>query len=302
MPRLTYPRPYLEPRVRTDTPISPTLTLLGYSLHGGGPQSEAAEPDGAQLQPGSPVTIDLFWHSLHPDGTPSPAEMVVALDISGDGHESLLWEGPIAPGARWPSDHAYCSRIRTALPDDLSPGEHHLGLRWTLSGEQRAELGTLAVGPSTRLFEPPPLVRTVDALLSDDQGGQIRLLGLAELAQEQTDQGEALVVTLVWQEDARVEGNYKAFLHLLNAEGTIVAQSDSVPAQGYATNRWVPDEVVVDRHLLALPDGLPAGAYTLVAGLYEPIGGRRLTIRTAAGEALPHDLAPLGEVTLPISD
>jgi hypothetical protein len=138
--------------------------------------------------------------------------------------------------------------------------------------------------------------------LADDQGGQIRLLGLAELAQVQTESGETLAVTLVWQEDARVEGNYKAFLHLLDAEGSIIAQSDSVPAQGYATNRWVPDEVVVDHHLLDLPEGLPAGSYKLVAGLYEPIGGRRLAARTAAGEALANDLVPLGEVNLPITN
>jgi hypothetical protein len=270
--------------------LSPTLSLLGYSLHD------------EELQPGSPVTVDLVWHGTHAEESAAPSGMAVALAAAGDGGESLLWEGTIAPDAKWPADHIYCQRVRTTIPDTLSSGDYNLALGWQQQGqEQRATLDVLTLGPSTRSFEPPPLIRSVDALLADEQGGQFRLMGLAELDQVAGERGDSLAVTLVWREEARADGNYKAFVHLVDDDGVIVAQSDVIPAQGYATNRWAPGEVIVDRHLLELPDELPPGDYQLLAGLYEPIGVRRLAAQNANGEALPDDQVPLGAVELPLT-
>lgn len=288
--RYGYPLSYFAPEVQTDSAISPTLTLLGYTLH---------DDD---LQPGSPMTIDLMWHSRHPEDTPSPAALEVALWIGENDSAHRLWSGPLAPGAQWRPDQGYCARLRATLPPDIAAGEYPLWLRADLpEGEQRASLGTLRIGPSTRRFALPPLERTVTARLADDQGGQIRLAGASEIAQTAGDGENTLTVTLVWQEVSRVEGNYMAFVHLLDETGAIVAQSDIVPADGYATNRWVPDEVVIDVHRLSLPADLPPGVYQLVAGMYEPIDGRRLFATDAEGHGLPDNRVPLGEISLPLS-
>jgi hypothetical protein len=215
----------------------------------------------------------------------------------GEGSDAhALWSGPLAPGATWKPDQGYCSRLRTALPTEAAAGSYPMVLRWTSgASQQETTLGTLQIGPSTRRFDLPPLERTANALLTDEQGGQIRLAGAAQIAQEG---GRTLNVTLVWQEVSRVDGNYTAFVHLVDDDGTIVAQSDSVPAGGYATNRWVPDEVVADAHRLVLPADLAPGVYRLVAGMYEPIGGRRLDAVNADGYPVSDNHVALGEVTL----
>ena len=93
-----------------------------------------------------------------------------------------------------------------------------------------------------------------------------------------------MTVTLVWQSTMPTAEGNKVFVHLVNGDGAIVAQSDAEPAGGYSTDRWVEGEVVTDTHVLALPPDLPSGDYHLRVGLYDPITGRRLP---AAGFCWP---------------
>jgi len=69
------------------------------------------------------------------------------------------------------------------------------------------------------------------------------------------------------------------FVHLLDAEGRIVAQHDSQPQDGaYPTSVWDAGEVVADEHVLDLPVDLPAGHYRLRVGWYLPGSGDRLPV------------------------
>ena len=90
-----------------------------------------------------------------------------------------------------------------------------------------------------------------------------------------------------------------AFVHLTDDGGRIVAQSDAVPAGGYNTDRWLTDEVVVDPHELTPVEPLPPGRYRLVAGLYDPSTGQRLSARDDQLAPYAGDAVPLGEVVVP---
>lgn len=80
--------------------------------------------------------------------------------------------------------------------------------------------------------------------------------------------GAALQIRLEWRTDAPLTTRYKVFVQLLNRAGRLVAQRDSEPADGLApTTGWQPGITQVDNHALVIPD-LPAGAYTLIVGLY----------------------------------
>ena len=82
--------------------------------------------------------------------------------------------------------------------------------------------------------------------------------------------GDALAVQLVWSTRAALAQRYKVFLQLLDAEGRLVAQRDSEPAGGSAmTTAWPVGAAIVDKHALQIPSDLPAGDYTLIAGLYD---------------------------------
>jgi hypothetical protein len=95
--------------------------------------------------------------------------------------------------------------------------------------------------------------------------------------------GQPLSVTLYWRVDAETTTSYKAFIHIVDPEGGIVAQSDTIPAAWTRwTTSWLPPEVVQDPHVLTVPDRLAHRSYRVVAGLYEPRTGRRAT--TSNGE------------------
>ena len=295
LPYFAFPRAEFAPATITNTQIWPTLSLFGYSLHE------------ESLQAGSPLTVDLFWHSTHaPDVDMSEVlgDLEIKLSLVNNNALSIVWQGPLAPGIEWDGGLAFCRRLRTSLPVQLAPGEYAVVIDVPNdTNYQRVSLGNVQVGESTRRFDLPTLTSSVGVTLTDGTSDEIGLIGLSALEQIAPDAGgqPGLAVELVWQAQSRIAGNYKAFVHLLDANGTIVAQSDALPAEGYATNRWLPGEVVLDRHTLRLPSDLPPGEYRLVAGLYEPISMYRLNARNANQNALPDNLAPLGELTWPLT-
>jgi len=82
--------------------------------------------------------------------------------------------------------------------------------------------------------------------------------------------GESLYVTLHWFALSEMARDYHSYTHLLDATGQLVAQSDGIPDQGLTpTTRWLPGQIVTDRHVIALRD-IPPGEYRIAAGMYLP--------------------------------
>lgn len=115
-----------------------------------------------------------------------------------------------------------------------------------------------------------------------DYAGVIRLVGY-----EIMPEVGSLLVSLAWQAQSAPPLDYTAFVHLLDPDGTLAAQTDRPPA-GYPTSDWRPGEIVVDHFRLDLPEGLSPGVYRLQAGFYDPATVARL------GEAVVLD-----EISLP---
>jgi uncharacterized membrane protein len=94
---------------------------------------------------------------------------------------------------------------------------------------------------------------------------QISLLGYdTSLSQNE------LTVTLQWQAQTQIDLDYSVFIHLVDANGNLVAQHDGQPwwEVTIPTSTWQPGEKLRDRHPIALPADLPPGTYYLRAGLY----------------------------------
>lgn len=88
-----------------------------------------------------------------------------------------------------------------------------------------------------------------------------------------------LALTLTWQALAPLAEDYTVFLHVLRAEDEKVAQRDSQPCDGACpTSTWVPGEIVVDRHQLALPEGAASDPLRLALGLYILDSGQRAAV------------------------
>jgi hypothetical protein len=93
--------------------------------------------------------------------------------------------------------------------------------------------------------------------------------------------GQPLQVSLAWEARRPLKAEYHTFVHMLDAEGRVIAQSDRQPGGVYyPTTLWRPGERLRDDHVLAVPADTPPGVYHLLAGMYaladdgtlEPLG------------------------------
>lgn len=76
-----------------------------------------------------------------------------------------------------------------------------------------------------------------------------------------------VAVTLVWSAASRPDANYNWFVHLLDADGNIIAQQDRAPQGGYLpTSAWTSGQTVIDHLTLFLSDGVTGGPYRLRIG------------------------------------
>jgi hypothetical protein len=92
-----------------------------------------------------------------------------------------------------------------------------------------------------------------------------------------------------------MDTSYHVFLHLLGPDGTLVTQSDGVPADWTRrTTGWLPGEFVVETRTLTLPADAPPGEYTLWAGMYAPESKDRLTTSEFSDGRVPLGTVQVG--------
>ena len=107
-------------------------------------------------------------------------------------------------------------------------------------------------------------------------GDAIRLAGY-DLSPATLNPGGTAEITLHWQPLTRLDADFTTFVHLVNADGNKLSQSDHRPGGVfYPTSLWKPGETLVDRHTLAVPTTLGRLPYTIVVGLYDSAAGLQL--------------------------
>jgi hypothetical protein len=88
--------------------------------------------------------------------------------------------------------------------------------------------------------------------------------------------GSRVGLYLYWQTTEPLTESLKVFVHLLDPQGNLVAQHDSVPATWtYDTRDWRPGEVIVDFHWMMVSPDVESGIYTIAVGLYDEGAGKR---------------------------
>ncbi len=280
----------LEIRRRLDLAAG-EITLLGLSY-------EADElPDGA------PWPLVLWWQAT---ATPSQTFSVRLILQDAQGQ---VWERPSThpvggayPPERWPPRAVVRDVWDALLPPGLPDGLYQaFVVIQDAAGKEaaRALAGTIRVRGRPHTSVIPPMQARLDANL----GGQVTLLGydLTDEAGRPTRRwraGETYLVTLYWQPLKTWEVPHVGFVHLLDADHSVIAQRDQVPGEGqFPTTGWLPGEVLADRYRLTVPPDLPAGVYLLEAGLYRPDSLKRLPVLDATGNPTA-DHVMLGEITV----
>ena len=108
-------------------------------------------------------------------------------------------------------------------------------------------------------------------------GAAIRLTGY-DVPTDSWRPGDIVPITLFWSVDQTPTEPLKVFIHLVDAQGALVAQTDMEPQAGFLpTTAWQQAEIVVDRYGILLPSNLPPGTYMLRAGMYR-FSGERLPV------------------------
>ena len=84
-------------------------------------------------------------------------------------------------------------------------------------------------------------------------GDAIRLAGY-DVTPDALKPGGAAEITLHWQPITRLDADFTTFVHLVDADGNKLSQSDHRPGGVfYPTSLWKPGETLADQHTLALP-------------------------------------------------
>ena len=106
--------------------------------------------------------------------------------------------------------------------------------------------------------------------------------GVSLVGYELRREGDGTIVSLWWEAEQPLDGDYTVFVHLVDSAGQLVAQSDLPPqtAQGvYPTSFWGAGETIVTEQFLPWPLLADEMAdLSLIVGLYRPSDFGRLPL------------------------
>ncbi|MEA3407913.1 MAG: glycosyltransferase family 39 protein, partial [Chloroflexota bacterium] len=115
-----------------------------------------------------------------------------------------------------------------------------------------------------RISESNPLEHQLSVIL----GNIIELVGY-EIHPPSIQPGQSTYVTLYWRALENVEKDYSVFVHMMDEDRNLVAQSDSFPLEGrYPTSQWRQGNLLGDRHTLVVPTDASVESYHLAVGMY----------------------------------
>lgn len=257
----------------TDRAIS-GAKLIGYRLSDQQPRA------------GDSLQLEAWWSGLI---SSSPNVQLELTDSRGQ--QSVLYQGALVPGSSGSFGASSIVRAIYQLSPSpmLSPGRAALNL---LAEGQRVQIASFDLQSSDRQFDAPQVSHPQAATL----GGPVELLGY-DIANDNLEPGGELSVKLYWHASAPVKASYKVFVHLLDSNGVLRAQQDSIPKSGsLPTDHWLAGEYISDEYTLSIPPGADPGEFQIEIGMYLPDTGARAPAVDASGARLPNDRVVLGTI------
>lgn len=219
------------------------------------------------------VEVDFYWQALQAiDTNYGVLAVLVAPDPAGwkqlDAQRSYPGNGA-TPTRGWQAGDIYHDKMvfyprgkfhgpTTALMTvDLLDGKRQLPCVQDGVPLDPAVVQEMIVRPETVLTPTDRLDAPVNF------GGFFDLVGVTPATTP-----EGLQVTLWWQATSKAPQDYTVFVHLLDKQGQVIAQSDSPPVQGLSpTTAWQKGDIIQDTHALSVQvsslDALLIGVYDL---------------------------------------
>ena len=227
----------------------------------------------ARVNVGDALALKMDWRATR-DLFEDFTVFVQLVDADGNlvAQRDGMTQDMFLPTMLWSPARIVSDSRALAIPRDASPGVYRLlaGLYRaqnlerlpvvTADGESPdavVDLGEVIVPVNASNANPRTPLRA-------QLGDAIQFLGYDVQSRE---------LILHWHARARPEKNYHVFVHIVDARGQLVAQTDGAPrGNRYPTRIWDAGERVPDAHAL----NVAPGKYTILFGMYDPISGERL--------------------------
>jgi len=257
--------PTIEPQFEADGRWG-NVSLIGYNL------------DRQEAAPGDPFLLTTFWQA---DGEMADMNAILSL-VDEDG--AALFTQSFAPvhsdfpTSQWQDGDLWRGQRPFRLPVALESGVYEWQI--CLTNDETCEaisLNTLTITAPDRVFTPPPV--TIDtrneAFAKSPVSEPVAILEGVNVLEN----NGVTEITAVWQATDQSAANYppvsyRVFVHLLDADGNLIAQSDGEPANWTRpTTGWMAGEFISDTHTLN------SVGETILIGLYDPETGERLVLK-----------------------
>jgi 4-amino-4-deoxy-L-arabinose transferase-like glycosyltransferase len=270
---------------QTDQSLAPNAHLVGY------------DSPPAAATTGDVFSLSLAWREAAPflnfGATPNNSVM---FEWRQNGQRVAEQLDPLPlPIEKWGHRALLLSQHDVIVPPTLADGRYELVVMLHTGSNPAGDafaLGTVEVTTPAHRFNLP-------ASASQPAGPVHLEHGLTLAGYKLQPAAQKLDLILYWQTQTPLTARYKVFAQLLTGDNSLVAQSDSFPAAGQRpTTGWLPGEIITDPHGLAFPNPVVPGTYRLIAGLYNPLNGKRVPVLDESGEAVG-DAILITEVTLP---
>ncbi|MCC6457400.1 MAG: hypothetical protein IT328_20765 [Caldilineaceae bacterium] len=287
----TFSRPALAPVQAPAEPIEAHgIRLLGYRLQQSDPTRITLYPSWYVLSGGPNANLQARWQLRDETGAVR-SEIVSAPYFNASSPRS------------WPPGTLVEDAYAIPLPPELPTGSYEIVLQLEADGSASpsSRIGTVTLASPT----PPQLVEMIatNALFDDE----IYLAGYATALDDQpqaaTDgatpvlnAGDVARYQLYWQATKTPAENYHSYIHLIDATGHAIYQSDQLPGPWFRPPRaWDRYTLQQDTHRLRIPPDAPGGLYWPVVGLYEIRQMDRMAV-SVDGQAVEGDVFRLPPV------
>ncbi len=307
------PMLFVMPLYRGPTVLRSATMPEGPGVASFGDQLRLVKADvpGEGTLPGQKMKVVFYWEPLRE----SLPDIGICLRLTDRYGNELVrectWPIPSFSTVAWERGCVYVGQHAIKVPENASLGVGTL-LVSARVGQDGPVLLPSSADKSGLVDEWIPVarpligrMRTVASLSLPPErtcrfvfGQEIILLGY-ELARRREAASDALALTLYWQARQPPEHNYVVFVHILDETGRLVAQQDGEPCAGQCpTAAWPAGAIVVDRHqAILLPEGLQAGQYRVVVGMYTWPGLERLLV--AIDDEPAGDAATVATLNIP---
>jgi 4-amino-4-deoxy-L-arabinose transferase-like glycosyltransferase len=284
--RPAYPRP-------SDLVVEsvPTSAQPVDYIYGGAARLLAYEISDDSVAAGEPLDVTLYWQAL----APMAQDYSVYVQAAG-WRQALDQQDSYPGGGTHPTSHWLPGQIiRDRYRLDASANVIGPGPAWLAAGLY--DFQTMERLPVTDAAGRPVVYPTLARLeiepgsarwqpqqpLDANFGGLARATGF-DVSAAELSPGSEWKLTLYWEALAPMGTDYTVFVHVEDAAGNIVAQTDLQPTGGvHPTSAWTPGHTLKDSYRLTLSEDTPPGEYRVFAGVYDPATGERLPLLGSSG-------------------